>query len=278
MRHRFDTGYGRYPFRSLVGRYPGSEVYPPKDFRVEWGPVFHRGRLDGTARVLVLGQDPGAHECIVRRILVGEAGQRTQGFLAKLGIESSYVLVNTFLYSVNGQVGGQRHKDDPLISEYRNAWLDALLVGSQVEAVVALGTLADLAYTAWKATDSGASVEVAYRHITHPTYPESASSSGQKTKAAAMADMLAGWNEALPVLASAIAHPDVSRDLVLYGSTLDKDRDLAPIPERDLPAGLPEWMRSLDAWAARLGPDIDTKRATIVVTVPRKQRPWTPLG
>ena len=278
MAHRFDTGYGRSPFRSLVGRFPGPEVYPAKDFRVEWGPVFHRGRLDGTARVLVLGQDPGAHECIVRRILVGEAGQRTQGFLARLGIETSYVMVNTFLYSVFGQGGGQRHKDDPLIAEYRNAWLDALLVGSQVEAVVAMGSLADAAFTAWRATDAGSAVDVAYRHIIHPTYPESASSSGQKTKAAAMADLLADWNEALTVLSPAIAHPDVARDLVPYGTTLDKEHDLSSIPERDLPAGLPEWMRSLDAWAARLGPDTDTKRATIVVTVPRAQRPWTPLG
>jgi uracil-DNA glycosylase len=52
--------------------------------------VFHRGRLDGSALVLVLGQDPGQHESIARRILVGEAGQRVQGFLHKLGIERSY--------------------------------------------------------------------------------------------------------------------------------------------------------------------------------------------
>ncbi|MBD0283370.1 MAG: uracil-DNA glycosylase, partial [Thermoleophilaceae bacterium] len=45
-----------------------------------------RGRLAGSALVLVLGQDPGQHECIARRILVGEAGQRVQGFLRKLGI------------------------------------------------------------------------------------------------------------------------------------------------------------------------------------------------
>jgi hypothetical protein len=35
------------------------------------------------------------------------------------------------------------------------------------------------------------------------------------------------------------------------------------------------WMRSLDAWAVRRGDDAETKRATLVVTVPRKQRPWT---
>jgi hypothetical protein len=276
MPHLFDPGYGRKPFSTLVANYPGSDVYPPKDFRLEWGPIFHRGRLDGSARVVVIGQDPGSHESIARRILVGEAGQRVQGFLAKLGIEKSYVLVNAFLYSVYGQGGGQRHKDDPAIAEYRNRWLDALLVGSQVEAVVALGGLADFAFQTWKATPSGESVDVAYRHIRHPTYPESASAAGQKKKSEAMKEMLAGWNEALGELRPEIRHPDVDRDLVPYGETLDKATDLAPIPDRDLPAGIPAWMRSLDAWALRRGEDAEAKRATLVVTVPRKQRPWNP--
>ena len=106
MAHTFCTGYVREPYDTLVGDYPGEDVYPPADFRTEWGPIFHRGRLDGTARVLVLGQDPAAHESIARRILVGEAGQRVQGLLARAGVTTSYVMLNTFLYSVYGQGGG----------------------------------------------------------------------------------------------------------------------------------------------------------------------------
>src|SRR5437660_6756806 len=102
MAHEFCPGYPP-PYDALVASYPGTDVYPSQDFRVEWGPIFHRGRLDGTARVLVLGQDPGAHESIARRILVGEAGQRVQGFLARLGVTKSYVMINTFVYSVFGQ-------------------------------------------------------------------------------------------------------------------------------------------------------------------------------
>ena len=98
----FDPGYGEEPFASLVASYPGAVAYPAGGFRLEWGPIFHRGRLDGTARVLVIGQDPAQHETIARRILVGEAGHRLQGFLFKLGIDRSYVMVNTFLYSVYG--------------------------------------------------------------------------------------------------------------------------------------------------------------------------------
>jgi hypothetical protein len=151
MPHPFDPGYGQDPFRTLAAEYPAADVYPPDQFRVEWGPVFHRGRLDGSARVLVLGQDPAQHETIVRRILVGEAGRRVQGLLAKLGITQSYVLVNTFLYSVYGIVKAGTRKDPRLVA-YRHRWLDALLVGTKVEAVLALGTAADEAWRLWKGT------------------------------------------------------------------------------------------------------------------------------
>ena len=151
MPRPFDPGYHDEPFLTLVQDYPAEEVYPPSQFRVEWGPIFHRGRLDGSARVLVIGQDPAQHETIVRRILVGEAGRRLQGFIAKLGITRSYVLINTYLYSVYGSVKSQVAKDPRLVG-YRNRWLDALLVGKRVEAVLALGTAATDAWNAWKAT------------------------------------------------------------------------------------------------------------------------------
>jgi uracil-DNA glycosylase len=270
--HPFDPGYVQEPFRSLCEDYPGAETYPAEDFRVEWGPVFHRGRLDGSARVVIVGQDPAQHEVITRRILVGAAGQRTQGFLAKLGIESSYVLVNAFLYSVYGQGGGERHADDPAIAAYRNRWLDALLVGTGVEAVVALGRLAGKAFQAWKDTPAGQGVEVAFERITHPTAPESAAGGDPDAYAEAVARMLQNWNTALTRLKPAIRHPDVDRELVLYGEALS-DADYGEIPEQDLPAGLPAWMRSR-AWADRRGRTPDLKRATIVMTVPRSARPW----
>jgi uracil-DNA glycosylase len=271
--HKFCPGYSAEPFATLCQDYPDSTVYPLADFRVEWGPIFHRGRLDGSARVLVIGQDPAAHEAVTRRILVGEAGQRTQGFLAKLGIDTSYTMVNTYLYSVFGQGGGDRHKNDPAIASYRNRWLDALLVGQHIEAVVTLGGLAATALSAWLATPAASKVNFAHAAIVHPTFPESSSASGAKTLAAATAEMLANWNEALPGLHAAIQHPDSVRPLVLYGQALTPG-DHAPIPEQDLPAGLPDWTRSLQAWASRQGATADDKRATIVVSIPKANRSW----
>jgi hypothetical protein len=51
----FDPDY-RAPYDQLCREFPDETVYPAKDFGIKWGPVFHRGRLDGTARVLAIGQ------------------------------------------------------------------------------------------------------------------------------------------------------------------------------------------------------------------------------
>ena len=275
MPREFDPGYQRRPYRQLVADYPDETVYPADSFRVEWGPIFHRGRLDGSARLLVVGQDPATHETIARRILVGEAGQRIQGFLTKLGVNRSYVFVNTFLYSVFGQGGGERHIDDEPIAQYRSRWLDAITRDQPIEAILSLGHLADSAVRMWQATPTGAKSTAVHVNVLHPTYPDSASRSGKITKAAAFARLCASWNEALQQL-----HPVITADeptpLVPYGTTIAKT-DLTTIPARDLPAGLPSWMSSLDAWAARTGPSPQLKRATITVTVPRAARTWPAL-
>ena len=57
MLHPFDAGAVSPPFAALCSEYPEEDVYPADQFRTEWGPVFHRGRLDGSARILVIGQD-----------------------------------------------------------------------------------------------------------------------------------------------------------------------------------------------------------------------------
>ena len=79
-----------------------------------------------------------------------------RGLLAKLGITRSYVMVNTFLYSVYGQGRRQPARGRRGDLAYRNAWLDALLVGTDVTAVISLGQLADTAYQAWAATQPSA--------------------------------------------------------------------------------------------------------------------------
>lgn len=265
MSHDFDPGYGKEPFRELCLAYPDADIYPSAQFRVEWGPVFHRGRLDGSARLLVVGQDPAQHESIVRRILVGEAGRRVQGLIAKLGLTRSYVCINTYLYSVYGSVKAAVRRGSELVA-YRNRWFSALFESGRIEAVITLGVAAAEAWDLWRTTPAGETANVALAKLIHPTHPES-SSKGDRTKLeAATKAMLKQWNAALMSISGAIAHPDQPVPFTPYGDAFAPG-DRLPIPEIDMPAGMPAWMRDQDGWASR-GSEIALKRRTIIVTVP----------
>ncbi len=280
MSRPFDPGPVGEPFASLARDYPGPETYPPDLFRVEWGPIFHRGRLDNSARIAVIGQDPGQHEAIARRCMVGEAGQRVQGFLRKLGITRSYVIVNAMLYSVFGQPSASELRPlEHKIASYRNEWFDALLLNSDITAVVTFGGLAHGAFESWWGFEGERRAHLEHARLLHPTYPEGSGSPG------GMQRMLEQWNEALPRLRTALAQEDSSPDLRPYGTTL-RDDERVEIPEADLPAGTPPWMRGLKQWATRkdlLGPDApkakknEAKRATVVVAIPPSERPWQRL-
>jgi hypothetical protein len=207
---------------------------------------------------------------------VGEAGQRVQRFLDRLGFDRSYVMVNAFLYSVYGS-GGASHKADRSIVRYRHQWLDALLVGTSVRAVVAFGGLADDAFQRWKRSAKGRTVEPAYEPVPHPTSPESGSRTDHTKYPVLMEKMLAAWNEALGRL-----HPlglgDRDPALKPYGTEL-RPEDHTPIPDSDFPSGSPPWWASLEQWAAREAapkakdPD-ESKRARIVIQIPDDERIW----
>jgi hypothetical protein len=181
-------------------------------------------------------------------------------------------MINTFLYSVYGQHGGQKHADDPAIADYRDAWLDALTMGMSITAVVTLGSLAKAAYDEWAMTRPEVAGTLHVAAVRHPTWPESASASGTTTLAQATKALLENWNAQLPALREHVV-PDQPVELRLYGDAWQPG-DLVEIPEADLPAGCPPWWRALAAWADRIGPDAETKRATIAVTVPTNARPW----
>jgi uracil-DNA glycosylase len=261
----FDPGICREPFMTLCEQAPDQSAYPFDAFRVEWGPIFYRGRLDGTARMLCIGQDPAQNEAVVRRILIGVAGHRVQGFLAKLGLDRSYVMVNSFLYSVYNQSRAAPHVNDPAVSGYRDRWFSALLAPGLLDAVVAFGSLAD---TAWRefTKGNGVAAALAYQHVPHPTSPESAGGTPQQIKAATAA-MLIKWNSALESLRQAVLHPDAVRPFVPYGTDFRPDQ-LVDVPPFDVPAGIPAWMRGTDGWATRVGSTAAAKRRTISVEVP----------
>src|SRR5581483_11405288 len=119
----------------------------------------------------------------------------------------------------------------------------------------------------WKRTPVGGGYSPAYQHVTHPTEPESSSGGDPAKLQAAIAAMLANWNQALVALHPLIEQPDVPGPLVPYGDAF-KPGERIEIPDYDLPAGLPDWMRSPAAWAQRVGTTTAAKRANITITIP----------
>jgi uracil-DNA glycosylase len=210
--------------------------HPSERFRTAFCPVFYRGRLDGSARVLIVGQDPSTDEILAQRILVGEAGQRVQGLLRKLGISRSYVMFNTFLYGVFGQFDSALRTiaHEPPIAQYRNQLLDQAIATNPIEAMLTVGNAASDAIGQWP---GGQGLPVIA--LRHPS---------------ARSDVLTNWNARLPELAAHIApDPGQTRDLTPYGATFQPQDELA-IPAADLPFGLPTWHGSGGTRSTRRSP------------------------
>src|SRR3989440_3519880 len=141
----FDPGPPQL-FANIFANVP--DITPFKDdFWHDWGPVFYRGRLDGSARVFCIASDPGPTERVAGRTLVGDAGQRVQGFLAKLGLTRSYLCLNAFPYALHPSWGQSADAllADPAQAKWRNSFYDAVLP-AQLQAGVAFRSEAAKAF------------------------------------------------------------------------------------------------------------------------------------
>jgi len=231
------VSYDKGPPAALARHFAGLPEMPEQFrefFWYDWGPVFYRGRLTRKARFLGIASDPGPTERVVGRTLVGDAGQRVQGFLDKLGLTQSYVLVNAFPVAVHP---GDVSKAKPLLSDpdqlaWRNRFYD-LVTGPDLEAIVAFGGNAHLALDLWDSKP-----EVPTFKVSHPS---------NHTEA----NLLNQWRAAIPDLRAVVTpDPDGSASGPNYGSKFIESH-YRPIPKADLPFGLPDWVGD-DAWG-RLG-------------------------
>ena len=222
MAAEFDRGPSQ-AIASICLRCP--DPSKPKAFWTAWGPIFYRGRLDGTARLLGIASDPGPTERIAHRTLVGDAGQRVQGFLTKLGLTRSYLLVNAFPYALHPSWGMSADEllAEPAQKKWRNQFFDAVRPGS-VDAIVAFGTNAQMALDMWENRP-----DVPVERVPHP-------SSRDEGK------LLRDWRDAVERLRQKVS-PDPDGDATgpNYGSSF-KEADYAAIPRRDLPFGVPEFL------------------------------------
>lgn len=73
-------------------------------FRWKMGPMWYRGRLTpDSVKVFVIGQEGAQDENVSNRSFTGSTGTRMQKFLNYMGINDSYLFMNTFVYTITGQ-------------------------------------------------------------------------------------------------------------------------------------------------------------------------------
>jgi uracil-DNA glycosylase len=202
-------------------------------FWYDWGPVFYRGRLNRTARLLGIASDPGPTERVAGRTLVGDAGQRVQGFLTKLGLTRGYTLVNAYAYALRPSRAQQAA---PLLArqdhvDWRNTLLQ-LITGPPLQAIVAFGAQARAAVRMWDGKPNVPVFEVPHPSSRNPTA------------------LVGSWRDAIAELRTIVTpDPDGDPGVPNYGPKF-RESDYAPIPARDLPFGVPAWLGN-DAWGRR---------------------------
>ena len=220
MKIEFDRG-PTTTMASLLMDHP--DYTPVKDFFwFNWGPIFYRGRLNKTAKVLCVASDPGPTERIGDRALIGNAGQRVQGFLSKVGLNRSYVCLNGFVYALHPSnlSDGLKLLSDPAHTAWRNKVFDAA-TGPKLQAIVAFGDIAKKTIDLW---DGKGNTPVFKTY--HPSYRFDESK------------LTADWNRVIIELRKIITKDKGAKNnLPLYGDTI-VESDYSPIPARDLPFGV----------------------------------------
>ena len=136
--------------RAVVGR---------EAFRWHHGPMFFRGRLDGSAKVLVVGQEGAQDESLSHRSFTGGTGARMQHLLKFIGFDRSYLFLNSFVYPIFGQYTPDLR---PLaqdarspIAAHRNRILDKAVLDGDIRLVIAVGVAAKESVAGWVESHGG---------------------------------------------------------------------------------------------------------------------------
>ncbi|MEZ6186197.1 MAG: hypothetical protein R3F62_14455 [Planctomycetota bacterium] len=215
--------------------YPNEGAYEDV-FWDDWGPVFYRGRLNGDARVIGIASDPGPTESLpfIRRSLVGDAGQRTQGFLEKLGLTESYVLVNAFTYPTRPSKVEQGHQvmdDFPEQLAWRNDFYDLLYDKGGVQGIVVLGAQAEVAFEAWNRSrmDRGLGDLRDEVTVVVGAHPSSGRTEWQSR------ELARGWRVAVEKLREVVTPDDAELAKQPNFGDVFSEVDYAEIPPGDLP-------------------------------------------
>ena len=136
----------------------GKAVTGREAFRWHFGPMFYRGRLDGSARVLLIGQEGAQDESLSHRSFTGGTGARMQHLLNHIGVTRSYLFLNTFVYPIFGQYTGTlrglaQNPVSPSVA-HRNSMFDKVAEGD-LKLVIAVGEAAKESVVTWIVAHGG---------------------------------------------------------------------------------------------------------------------------
>jgi len=221
-----------------------------EEFRWHFGPMFYRGRLgDQQVKVLVVGQEGAQDESLSHRSFTGGTGGRMQHFLGHIGINRSYLFLNTFVYPIFGQYDGllpiiAQHPDSP-IAQHRKKLFDYVVLRNDLQLVVAVGRAAKDSLASWVESHGGtadpdnlhladASVISPGLHMVGVLHPGGAGQGGAVTA------IIASFNAAINRIHQWVADdpswlpidPGAVRATTAYTYSSD------PIPFRDFPYGI----------------------------------------
>jgi uracil-DNA glycosylase len=226
----------------------GLAVLGREAFRWHHGPMFFRGRLDGSAKVVVVGQEGAQDESLSHRSFTGGTGARMQYFLRHIGLDRSYLFLNSFVYPIFGQYTDDLRPlaQDPRspIVQHRTRILDKAIIDGDTRLVVAVGRAAKESVATWveahggnadpehleDATPGTLPGRVRLVGVPHPGSAAGGATSEIRQAFQAARDRIRGWVEADPAWLP--ADPGMSRNL-----SADYQYKSAAIPYRDFPFG-----------------------------------------
>ncbi len=222
-----------------------------EEFRWHFGPMFYRGRLgDHQVKVLVIGQEGAQDESLSHHSFTGGTGGRMQHFLAHLGINRSYLFLNTFVYPIFGQYDGQlpiiaQHPASP-IARHRKELFDYVVARNELQLVIAVGRAAKESIASWIEAHGGtadpnnlhladASVISPDLHVVGVLHP------GGAGKGGAVSAIIASFNAAIIHVHQWIAAQPtwLPTDVGAVRATTPYTYSSDPIPFRDFPYGVP---------------------------------------
>lgn len=246
LNRRWARLFAETPNYRAVGR----ALTGQEEFRWHFGPMFYRGRLgDRQVKVLVVGQEGAQDESLSHRSFTGGTGARMQHLLAHLGIDRSYLFLNTFVYPIFGQYDGRlpiiaQHPASP-IARHRNAIFDYAAQRNDIHLAIAVGRAAKESLASWVEAHGGtadperlhladASAISPGLHMVGVLHPGGAGKGGAVTAIVssfkAAIDRVAAWSAADP----AWLPPDPGNQRLPASAYKYSSR---PIPFRDFPYG-----------------------------------------